>query len=92
MKPKRIWSWLWIIVGGLYFIIPLVATFLFSLQAKKSGPSLVAYQRVFSDPLFLQNLSFLAGDGDHHHPGEHAPGCASRILDPYQAPPAACHD
>ncbi len=35
MKLRRFWSWVWIVVGGLYFIIPLVATFLFSLQAKK---------------------------------------------------------
>jgi putative spermidine/putrescine transport system permease protein len=58
MKPKRIWSWLWIVIGGLYFIIPLVATFLFSLQAKKSGPSLVAYQRVFTDPNFWKTFFF----------------------------------
>ena len=58
MKPTRIWSWVWIVVGGLYFIIPLIATFLFSLQAKKSGPSLIAYQRVLSDPNFYKTFLF----------------------------------
>ncbi len=58
MKPNRIWSWVWIIVGGLYFVVPLVATFLFSLQARKNELSLVAYKRVLADPRFFETFAF----------------------------------
>ena len=58
MKPKHFWSWIWIFIGGLYFLVPLFATFRFSLQMKKGELSLLAYQKVFSDPKFWSTFFF----------------------------------
>jgi len=62
MKKKipwsQLWSWFWILLGGLYFILPLVATFDFSLRAKKGVLSFLAYQRLFADPQFFDTFLF----------------------------------
>jgi putative spermidine/putrescine transport system permease protein len=58
MKKTRWWSWLWIILGCLYFFLPLAATFLFSLRAKKGAASFAAYLHVLSDPLFVRTFTF----------------------------------
>jgi putative spermidine/putrescine transport system permease protein len=58
MKRKRVWSWLWIIIGATYFIVPLYSTFYFSLRAKKGELSLLAYQNVFNDPDFWSTITF----------------------------------
>ncbi len=58
MKKSHFWSWLWIIIGTLYFLIPLVATFIFSLRAKKGVLSFLAYERIFKDPQFSQTFTF----------------------------------
>jgi putative spermidine/putrescine transport system permease protein len=52
-----IWSWFWMILGILYFFLPLVATFVFSLKAKLGVLSFLAYQQVFKDPKFLAGFS-----------------------------------
>ncbi len=52
------WAWLWISLGGLYFFVPLAATFLFSLRARKGVVSLLAYAHVLSDPQFLKTFTF----------------------------------
>lgn len=54
----RIWSWFWVVVSSIYFVLPLLATFLFSLRAKKGVLSFLAYRRVFADPQFLKTFSF----------------------------------
>ncbi|HUX39225.1 MAG TPA: ABC transporter permease subunit [Rectinemataceae bacterium] len=51
-------SWLWILLGLVYFFLPLIATFLFSLRGKKGVLSFVAYQHVFADPQFLRTFGF----------------------------------
>ncbi len=58
MKKTRFWHWFWIAIGVLYFIIPLIATFDFSLRAKKGVLSFLAYERIFTDPLFSKTFSF----------------------------------
>jgi putative spermidine/putrescine transport system permease protein len=58
MKKNFLWSWFWIFFGLLYFFVPLIATFRFSLRAKKDVLTLLAYQRVFDDPSFLSSLLF----------------------------------
>lgn len=58
MKRRSFWSWLWIIIGTLYFVLPLYATFDFSLRAKKGEISFLAYQRVFQDPNFWETMKF----------------------------------
>lgn len=51
------WSWFWMILGILYFFLPLLATFLFSLRAIKDVLSFKAYQNVFNDPKFITGFS-----------------------------------
>jgi putative spermidine/putrescine transport system permease protein len=58
MKRKSIWSWLWIVLGAIYFILPLYATFDFSLRARKGVLSFLAYQNVFNDPNFWSTIGF----------------------------------
>ena len=58
MRRSGGWPWLWLVLGGIYFFLPLAATFLFSLRAKKGAVSLAAYAHVFADPLFLRTFSF----------------------------------
>ena len=58
MKKLHFWSWLWILLGTLYFFVPLLATLEFSLRAQKGVYSLLAYQRVLQDPQFVQTFSF----------------------------------
>ena len=53
-----IWSWFWMILGILYFFLPLLATFLFSLRAIKGVVSFKAYQNVFSYSDFVTNFSY----------------------------------
>ena len=58
MKKNTFWSWLWVILGVLYFVVPLIATFDFSLKAKKGVLSFLAYERVFQDPAFWNTFIF----------------------------------
>ncbi len=51
------WSWIWLIIGALYFILPLVATFEFSLSWDPEVP-LKAYQRAFEDNDFWETFIF----------------------------------
>jgi putative spermidine/putrescine transport system permease protein len=59
-KNSKYWSWLWIILGVVYFFLPLIATFDFSLRAKKGVLSFLAYSNVTKDPRFLTTFSFSA--------------------------------
>ncbi len=58
MKRGSFWSWLWVIIGTLYFLLPLISTFEFSLRAKKGVLSFLAYTRVFADPNFWGTMWF----------------------------------
>jgi putative spermidine/putrescine transport system permease protein len=51
------WSWLWFILGALYFILPLLATFEFSLSWDPEVP-LKAYQRAFEDNDFWETFIY----------------------------------
>jgi putative spermidine/putrescine transport system permease protein len=51
------WSWLWTILGVLYFFLPLLATFMFSLRATKGILSFKAYTNLFDDPKFVISFS-----------------------------------
>ncbi|WP_395017948.1 ABC transporter permease [Dongia sp.] len=52
MKQSKIGSWIAVIVGTLYFIVPLICTFEFSLRMRRGEYSFDAYRVVFSDPSF----------------------------------------
>jgi putative spermidine/putrescine transport system permease protein len=59
-KVKRsgvVWSWFWMILGILYFFLPLLATFIFSLKAKLGVLSFQAYTNIFSNQEFVYNFS-----------------------------------
>ncbi len=58
MKRGTFWSWLWIILGVIYFVLPLYGTLDFSLRGKKDVLSLVAYENVLNDPKFTQTFTF----------------------------------
>ncbi len=58
MKRSSFWSWLWVIIGVLYFLLPLYSTFDFSLRAKKGVLSFLSYSNVFKDPNFWSTIKF----------------------------------
>ena len=58
MKKRSFWSWIWLILGCLYFILPLYSTFDFSLRAKKGVLSFLSYRNVFADPSFWKTIEF----------------------------------
>ena len=60
MKRNTLWSWFWVAIGVFYFFVPLIATFDFSLRAKKGVLSFLAYERVFNDPAFWKTFLFSA--------------------------------
>jgi len=54
---NRLWSWLILLAGALYFLIPLGATFYWSLRAEKGRLGFEAYRRLFADANFLPTFS-----------------------------------
>jgi putative spermidine/putrescine transport system permease protein len=58
MKKFSVWSWVWVALGAVYFLLPLVGTFAFSLRAKRGVLSFLAYENALSDPKFIQTFSF----------------------------------
>jgi len=58
VRARRGWAWLWLSLGFLYFFVPLLATFIFSLHGKRGVLSFIAYRHVFADPQFLATFSF----------------------------------
>jgi putative spermidine/putrescine transport system permease protein len=57
MRRGRAWAWFWMTLGVLYFFLPLLATFMFSLHAKRGTLSLLAYQNVLHDRAFIYNFT-----------------------------------
>jgi putative spermidine/putrescine transport system permease protein len=57
-RQNKVWSWFVMILGILYFFLPLLATFVFSLKAKLGVLSFKAYENVFSDPAFVYNFTY----------------------------------
>jgi putative spermidine/putrescine transport system permease protein len=56
-RGNRLGSWLIFVVVALYFLIPLAATFYWSLRAEKGVLSFEAYRRLFADTNFLPAFS-----------------------------------
>lgn len=57
LRKFPFWSWFWFIIGGLYFVLPLLATFEFSLSWDPEIP-LKAYQRAFEDNDFWETFIY----------------------------------
>ncbi len=55
---KRVWAWAAIILGGLYFLLPLVGTVEFSLRMRRGEYSLDAYRSVLADPNFRETFGY----------------------------------
>src|SRR5499427_431014 len=52
MTRRTVGSWLVMLVGGLYFFVPLIGTFEFSLRYRRGVYSFEAYRIVLTDPRF----------------------------------------
>jgi putative spermidine/putrescine transport system permease protein len=52
-----LWTWIWFLLGALYFILPLLATFEFSISWDPADP-LKAYKRVFADQDFWETFLY----------------------------------
>jgi len=58
MKLSRLWNWLVFVAGFLFFFLPLIGTFEFSLRARRGVYSFDAYRNVLADPQFRQTFTF----------------------------------
>jgi putative spermidine/putrescine transport system permease protein len=58
VKAPRFGPWLALTLGGLYFIVPLIATFEFSLSKRRDVYSFDAYRAVFEDSRFIQSFTY----------------------------------
>lgn len=56
-RANRLWAWLIYIFAALYFLVPLGATFYWSLRAEKDTLGFEAYRRLFADTNFLPSFS-----------------------------------
>ncbi|MCK6540569.1 MAG: ABC transporter permease [Anaerolineales bacterium] len=64
-KPKNgirgrlnIWAWFILLIGIVYFFLPLIATFEFSLRMVKDRYTFEAYRVAFTDPKFFLNFGY----------------------------------
>ena len=58
MNQQKLGSWIAIIIGTLYFIVPLLGTFEFSLRMRRGEYSFDAYKVVFADPRFQATFGY----------------------------------
>lgn len=58
MRSARLFSWLAAVAGGLFFFLPLLGTFEFSLRARRGVYSFDAYRSVLADPQFQETFLF----------------------------------
>ncbi|NOH03230.1 MAG: ABC transporter permease subunit [Chloroflexi bacterium] len=56
-RSSRFWAWLIFILSAAYFLVPLGATFYWSLKAEKDILGFEAYKRLFADSNFLPAFS-----------------------------------
>jgi putative spermidine/putrescine transport system permease protein len=60
MKPSKLWAWIIFGIGLAYFMVPLIATFEFSLRMRRGYYSFDSYASVFSDPRFQATFGYSA--------------------------------
>ena len=58
MKRSRFGSWLALALGTLYFVVPLIGTFEFSLRIRRDAYSFDAYRNVLADPRFQATFGY----------------------------------
>ncbi|MCX7644061.1 MAG: ABC transporter permease [Rhodobacteraceae bacterium] len=54
----RVWSWVALAVGVVYFALPLIGTVEFSLRKRRGEYSLDAYREVLGDPRFQETFAY----------------------------------
>jgi putative spermidine/putrescine transport system permease protein len=58
VKRNNAWAWVIFAIGALYFILPLVATVVFSLRMRRDHLSFDAYISVINDPEFHATFTY----------------------------------
>lgn len=58
LRKVPFWSWLWFVLGVIYFVLPLYATFDYSLSMERDVIGLKAYRMAFADKEFLQTFGY----------------------------------
>ena len=58
LRKFPFWSWVWFILGALYFVLPLLATFDFSLSMERDVVGFKAYKMAFADKKFLETFGY----------------------------------
>ena len=58
MKRFPFFSWLWFILGLMYFFVPLISTMEFSLRMLKGRYTFEAYRVAFQDPRFYTSFGY----------------------------------
>jgi putative spermidine/putrescine transport system permease protein len=58
VRSTRVWSWVALSVGLIYFFLPLIGTIEFSLRKRRGEYSLDAYRWVFEDPRFRETFTY----------------------------------
>jgi len=58
MNRSRLGPWLAIVLGTLYFVVPLIGTFEFSLRLRRGEYSFDAYRIVLGDPRFQASFAY----------------------------------
>ena len=62
-QKKNAWAIFWAFLAMLYFFVPMLGTFIFSLRMKRGVLSFQAYQSVFADSHFLESFRYSATMG-----------------------------
>lgn len=57
-STSRLGAWVAMAIGSIYFLLPLIATFEFSLKMKRDGYSFEAYKVVLADPGFQATFGY----------------------------------
>lgn len=58
MITRRFWAWVVFAIGAAYFLLPLIATFIFSLQMRRGRLTFDAYLSVFADTRFQATFGY----------------------------------
>ncbi len=58
MKKVNIWAWIILLIGIVYFFLPLIATLEFSMRMIKGRYTFEAYRVAFTDPKFFLNFGY----------------------------------
>lgn len=61
MNQSRLGAWIAMVIGTLYFLLPLLSTFEFSMRMRRGEYSFDAYRVVFADPHFQESFLYSTG-------------------------------